>query len=182
MKFQELGSDQIYSGHVLGFYLERVRYPDGHDATLAVVHHNGSVTIVPVDGDGRIWLVRQYRHPARQELLELPAGTLEDGELPEECALRELREEVGKAAGKLEKIGAFYLAPGYSTEFMHVYLARELSDDPLPGDDDEYLTVECHPIEAVMEMLFDGRIIDVKTVAALCLARPRLASFLEMES
>jgi ADP-ribose pyrophosphatase len=134
----------------------------------------GAVTILPIDTEGRILFVRQYRHATGKELLELPAGTLDVGELPENCALREIREETGFAAGKLIKLGEFYLAPGYSTEYMVVYLASELHPDPLPGDQDEFITLEPIPIELAYSLALNGEIQDGKSLAALLLARPQI--------
>ena len=108
-------------------------------------------------------------------LLELPAGTLEEGEEPSVCAAREIREETGFAAGKLEKIGEFYLAPGYSTEFMVVFLATELTYDPLEADADEFLSVEKISVKDALEMAEQGKMPDAKSLAALLLARPRLS-------
>jgi ADP-ribose pyrophosphatase len=127
-----------------------------------------------VDADGNLLFVRQYRHAAGLDLLELPAGTLEVGEAPEACARREVREETGMAAGALEHLGQFYLAPGYSTENMHVYLATDLRPDPLQPDADEFLSVEKLSLEKALEMAHSGLLPDAKTLAALLLARPRL--------
>jgi ADP-ribose pyrophosphatase len=108
------------------------------------------------------------------DLLELPAGTLEEGEDPALCAAREIREETGFAADKIEKIGDFYLAPGYSTEFMHVYLAQELRHDPLAADDDEFLSVEKIPFAEAIQMAERGEMPDAKSLAALLLAKSHL--------
>jgi ADP-ribose pyrophosphatase len=118
--------------------------------------------------------VRQYRHATKQELLELPAGTLEPGEEPEACARREAREEIGMAARLIQKIGEFFLAPGYSNEYMRVYLAIDLTPDPLKGDDDEFITVERIPLEQAYNLAESGEIRDGKTLAALLLAKPYL--------
>jgi ADP-ribose pyrophosphatase len=108
------------------------------------------------------------------DLLELPAGTLEEGEDPAVCAAREIREETGFAANKIEKIGDFYLAPGYSTEFMHVYLAQDLRHDPLEADADEFLSVEKIPFAEAVQMAERGEMPDAKSLAALLLARSHL--------
>jgi ADP-ribose pyrophosphatase len=172
--FKLLKSEVMYHGRAFDVLREQVCLPDGNTINLDIVEHVGSVAIVPLDSEGRVWFVRQYRHAAREMLLELPAGTLEPGEHPEEGARRELREEIGMAAGKLELLGDFYLAPGYSTERMYVYLATQLTSDPLPGDADEFLSVETIPANHVMEMLGRGEFKDAKSLAALALARARL--------
>lgn len=175
MKFETLHSEAVYRGKAFGVRRDQVRLPDGQSARLDIVEHVGAVTILPLDDQGRIWFVRQYRHPAAQELLELPAGTLEPGEPPEVCAHREIREETGQAAGEMRKIGEFFLAPGYSTEYMHVFLATQLRPDPLPGDQDEFLSVEVWPVAEVFHMVERGEIQDGKTLAALMLAHRWLA-------
>ncbi len=169
--FSLIESEITYRGRVFDVRRDHVRLPDGGSAHLDVVAHSGAVTIVPSDETGQVYLVRQYRHPVGEYLLELPAGTLEEGEQPENCAARELREEVGMAGNELTLIGSFFLAPGYSTEFMYVYLARKLMPSPLPGDDDEFLSVETLPVRKLYTMVDRGEIRDAKSVAALHLAR-----------
>jgi ADP-ribose pyrophosphatase len=122
-------------------------------------------------------LVRQYRHAAGCDLLELPAGTRDGNEPFEECAAREIREETGMQAGKLEKVGEFFLAPGYSTEFMAVYLATELSHNPLDPDADEFLSVEKMPVKDVFEKVRHGDMPDAKSLAALLVARSHLEKY-----
>jgi len=134
------------------------------------------VALLPVGQDGLIWFVRQYRHPAGKRLLELPAGTLEPGEPPEECARRECREEIGMAPGRLERLGGFYLAPGYSTEYLHVFLAADLQPSPLPGDEDEQLEIERLGLEQALRRMRRGEIEDAKSLAALLLGLPLLQS------
>jgi len=171
MKYQTLQSEAMYQGKAFGVRRDQVRLPDGQTARLDIVEHIGAVTILPVDADGNVWFVRQYRHAAAQELLELPAGTLEPGEPPEACARREIREETGLAAENMQKLGEFFLAPGYSTEYMYVFLATNLHPDPLPRDHDEFLRVETLPIAEVYRMVEQGEIKDAKTLAALMLGR-----------
>jgi len=134
MKFETIHSEQMYQGRAFSVRQDRVRLPNEGETKLDIVEHVGAVTIMPIGENGNVWFVRQYRHAIGIEILELPAGTLEPGEPPEVCAERETREEIGMGAKKFQKIGAFYMAPGYSTEFMHVYLATNLFDAPLPGD------------------------------------------------
>jgi len=170
MTFELIQSTPVYQGRAFSVTQDQVRLPDGKNTTLDIVAHIGSVALVPVDAQGRIWFVRQYRHAARKSMLELPAGTLEPGELPDEAARREIREEIGMAAGKLQKVGQFYLAPGYSTELMHIYLATDLKPDPIPGDEDEFLSAESYPAPDVFRMVAQGEIQDAKSLAALMLA------------
>jgi ADP-ribose pyrophosphatase len=117
MPFETLTHEIIYRGRAFNVRRDQVRFPDQHTMHLDIIEHAGAVTLLPLDENGCILFVRQYRHAAGKMLLELPAGTLEVGEPPEDCAHREMREETGMAAGKLLKIGEFFLAPGYSTEY-----------------------------------------------------------------
>jgi ADP-ribose pyrophosphatase len=174
MPFELLKSEVLYTGRALTIRRDHVRLPDGRETKLDIVDHGGSVIIVPVDDDGNLLFVRQYRHATGLDLLELPAGTLEAGEAPEACAGREVREETGMAAGKLELLGGFYLAPGYSTEYMHVFLATGLRPDPLQADADEFLAVERHSRSEVDSLVRQGKIPDAKSLAAFWLARPFL--------
>ncbi len=176
MKFEKLHEDVIFQGKVFDLARVRFRTPSGGEHTYDLVKHHGAVTILPIDAQGRIWFVRQYRIGAEQSLLEIPAGVLEEGETPEHSARREIQEEIGMAAKKMEKLGEFYMVPGYSTEKMTIYLATELYDSPLPTDEDEYLERESIPVKEVMEMVRRGEILDGKTLATLLLAQPYLQS------
>jgi ADP-ribose pyrophosphatase len=174
MPFELLTTEVVYTGRAFTVRRERVRLPDSRETSLDIVEHVGSVVILPVDGMGNLLFVRQYRHAARLDLLELPAGRLNQGETPEACARREVREETGMAAGKLVHAGGFYLAPGYSTEYMDVYVAFDLQRDPLLPDADEFLEVETIPIQEALRMAENGEIPDAKSLAAFQLARPHL--------
>ena len=147
-----------------------------------VVHHFGSAVIVPVFDDGTVALVRQYRHPAVRYLLEIPAGTLEDREPPEVGAARELEEEIGFAAERLEKLSEFFVSPGFLEEKMHVYLATGLMKREQRLEADEILEVVRLPIAEALEMITSGEIQDAKTIIGLMLAAPRVGSpMLEIE-
>jgi ADP-ribose pyrophosphatase len=171
MSFEILKSEIVYPGRAFTIRRDTLRMPDGRETTFDIVQHIGSVVILPLDEHGNLLFVRQYRQAAGKELLELPAGTLDEGEAPEACARREVREEAGVAAGQLEDLGGFYLAPGYSTEYMHVYLATQLRPDPLEADADEFLTVESIPLAAALAMARSGEIPDAKSLAALLLVQ-----------
>jgi ADP-ribose pyrophosphatase len=174
MSFETIKSELIFEGRVFDVRSDQVKLPDGQITNLDIVVHGGAVVAIPVDEKGNIWFVRQYRHAAGTALVELPAGSVEEGEDLFECTQRELREEIGMAAGFIEKIGAFYLAPGYSTELLHIFLARELSPDPLPGDKDEILQAEKYSIPEAYTMAAQGIIQDAKSLASLLLAQPLL--------
>jgi len=147
-----------------------LRNADGREFERYVVEHPGAVAIVALDGEGRWLLVRQYRHPARRSLLEIPAGTREPGEEPDVTAHRELREETGYAAGSLVRLGGAWMAPGFTSEYIHFYLATSLRYAPLPADDDEGLSapIPLTPGE-VLAAVDSGEIDDAKTLAALAL-------------
>jgi ADP-ribose pyrophosphatase len=174
MKFELLKSEITYKGRAFSVRLEHLLTPDGKTVKYDIVQHIGSISIVPVDENGQLYFVRQYRHAAQQDLLELPAGTLEDGEPPAEAAAREIREEIGMAAQNIQEIGSFYLAPGYSTELMHVFLATGLTHDPLDPDADEYLSVEKMSVAKAFELAENGQLLDSKSLAALLIARKYL--------
>jgi ADP-ribose pyrophosphatase len=173
--FETESSQTVFEGRVFKLRQDWVRYPDGRRVLLDIVDHNGAVTILPVDDEGQIWFIRQYRHAAGKELLELPAGVAESDEAVETSALRELREEIGMGAEHLEKIGGFYLAPGYSTEYMHVFLATGLYPAPLPGDETELLSVEKIPARQALHLAEAGLLDDSKSLITLFWARPLLA-------
>jgi ADP-ribose pyrophosphatase len=176
MEFEIIGTKEIYKGRKIVVKRDTVKYPDGKEHDYEVIHHHGSVVMVPVDKEGKIWLIDQYRPAIDQILLELPAGTIEKEEDPQVCALRELREEIGMTSDSIKKIGGFYIAPGYSNEYMHVYLATNLREDPLPQDSGEFIQVQKYPAEEVYQMLAQGKIRDGKTVAAIALAKPNILS------
>jgi ADP-ribose pyrophosphatase len=174
MPFETIYSETVYSGKAFDVRRDQVRLPDGKETRLDIVVHPGAVTLIPIDSHGNVYFVRQYRHAVSKELLELPAGTLNEGEDPQDCALREVREETGMSAKALKLIGEFYLAPGYSTEYMYIYLATGLQPDPLPGDEDEFITVKIIPLNKVYDLISQGEIQDAKSLAALQIAHPHL--------
>lgn len=179
MEFKPLNFQTVYQGRAFGVERVELRLPDGKQRPYDLVRHNDSVSIVPVDEKGQLLFVNQYRLGAGAGLLELPAGVMGDNEAPEECAAREVREETGMAARQLELLGDFYLAPGYSTEHMYVYLATGLYADALDQDADEFIQLETIPVAKVYEMVHGKQIHDGKSLAALLLAMPKLTRWLE---
>ena len=178
MPFKLLKSEILMKGRAFAIRRDHLKTPDGRETNFEIIEHGGSVVIIPIDENGNMLLVRQYRHATGGDLLELPAGTLDDDEDPDVCAAREIREETGMAAAKIVRLGDFYLAPGYSTEFMVIYLATELSHNPLEADADEFLSVERIPVAEAIRMAERGDMPDAKSLAALFMARPQLEKWL----
>src|SRR5215212_7239105 len=170
-----LNSQKVFDGRVFEVTVDTVR--EGElTYQRDVVHHPGSAVIVPVHDDGTVVLVRQYRHPVVRYLLEAPAGTLADGERPEAGAARELEEELGLMAARLEKLSEFFVSPGFCAEKMWIYLATGLSEGKQLLDDDEILDIVRMPITDALEMITSGEIQDAKTIICLVLAAPRIGS------
>jgi ADP-ribose pyrophosphatase len=180
MPFELLKSESLLQGRTFKIRRDTLKTPDGHETKLEIVEHGGSVVLVPIDDQSNLLFVRQYRHAAGKDVLELPAGTRDENEPYEECAAREIREETGMEAGRLEKIGEFYLAPGYSTEFMAVFLATQLKHNPLQADEDEFLQIEKIPLKQAIDMAENGEVADAKSLAALLLARSHLREYLNV--
>lgn len=161
-----LSSETIFRGKIFSVTTDTVREGDKTN-TRDIVHHKGSAAIVPVTSDAMIYLVRQYRHATRRYLLEIPAGSLDAGEKPETCAARELTEELGLRAGKLEKLCAFYVSPGFVSEKMWVYLATELTETQAAPEDDEDLETVRVSFARAFEMIAAGEIQDAKTIIGI---------------
>ncbi|MBI2867247.1 MAG: NUDIX hydrolase [Chloroflexi bacterium] len=158
---------QVFKGRVFGVCQDRMTLPNGHTATVDVVEHHGAVAVVPVDAKGRILLIRQFRPALRKEMLEIPAGSLKEGEDPRWCVQRELREETGYRAARLRGMGGFYSAPGFCTEYLYLYLATGLRPDPLPGDEDEAIRLVPTSPSRIPGLVRSGAICDAKSIAGL---------------
>jgi ADP-ribose pyrophosphatase len=169
-----ISTKRIYEASIINLRVDTVRMPSGNSATREIVEHSHAVCIVPIDDDGNVVLVRQYRKPAEDALLEVPAGGVEEGEVSEEAVLRELQEEIGYTADHLEHLASFWVAPGWATEYMHAYLATGLRASKLQGDEDENIEVVRLPFDEAVAMFKNGEINDGKTIAALLLAQPLL--------
>ncbi len=167
MNEQSMAKQVIYDGRVIHVEVHEIALSNGSRAKRELVRHPGAVAIVPLEPDQRVVLVEQFRFAAGRVLLEIPAGTLEGGEDPDVCAERELREETGLRPGSLQKLGGIYVAPGYTTEFIHLYLARDLIHDPLVMDADEDIRTVRMPLAEALTKIETGEIIDGKSVTAL---------------
>ena len=168
-----LSDEVIYDGKLVKLHRLTVELPDGARAQREVVRHPGAVAMVPLLGDD-VLLVRQFRVAAGKILLEIPAGTLEDGEAPEAAAVRELQEEIGYRPERLERLGGEYTAPGYTSEYIHLFLASELMPSRLRQDSDEFIEVVRLPFAEALAMAERGAIEDGKTLVGLLLAARRL--------
>jgi ADP-ribose pyrophosphatase len=174
-----LDSRRVYDGISWSLRLDTIQSGDGPPVQQEVVEYPESTVIVPITDRGTIVMVRQFRHAAGESLLELPAGKSESVDAsPEASAQRELREETGYRAGRLISMGAQWAAPGYSTEWMHRFLALDLSPDPLPEDIDEDILVQEHSLSSISEMIRSGEIRDMMSVATLMMAINLYADYL----
>ncbi len=170
MKETRLTSKRVFEGHVIRVRVDNVRLDNGREAVREVADHAPAVVIAPIDSDGSVVLVRQYRYPVEEALLEAPAGIVEPGEDPDYCAQRELQEETGYRSGDLRSLGGFWTSPGFCSEYMYAYVARELSPSRLEMDYDEDIEVERYPMSEIPAMIGDGRIRDAKSIAVLLMA------------
>lgn len=164
---QVLDSKVLYEGRVLTLTLQTVELPDGRTSSREIVRHRGAVAILPLHEDGQITLIRQYRLAAGATLWEIPAGTLEPGEDPRDCAIRELQEEAGLRPGNLVRLGGVFPAPGYSSEYIHLFVATDLTPSVLQGDDDESIETVVVSLDEALAMVGRGEIENAMAVIAL---------------
>jgi ADP-ribose pyrophosphatase len=165
-----VATQRIHEGRICNLREDTVELADGRTALREIVEHAPVVAIVPLDENGEVILVRQYRLAAEEALLEVPAGLVDEGEDPEAAAQRELQEETGYRAANLRRLGGFFVSPGFCTEFIHIYLATGLSESPLDGDEDEDIVVERMPLAEAVRLVQTGAIKDAKSVAGILLA------------
>ena len=165
---ETISSKPVFDGRIFDVRIDSIREGD-IEYSREIVVHKGSAVIVPVFDDGTVALVRQYRHAAGEYLLEIPAGTLDEGEDPMVGAIRELEEEIGVHAAHVRKLCEFYVSPGFLTEKMHVYMATGLTHVGQKLEADEVLTIERHSFADLDRMIRDGRIVDAKTIIGITL-------------
>jgi len=164
---KKLTHQQIYQGRAVNFYLDTVEKPSGRKTTREVVEHNDCIAVVVVDEQDNILLVRQFRHPVGKFLLEIPAGSIDPGEQPIDAVRRELQEEIGYLPHSISKLGGFYAIPGYGTEYLHCYLASDLTPSRLTAEDTEGIEVVRVSPEQIPQLIASGEICDAKSIAAL---------------
>jgi ADP-ribose pyrophosphatase len=168
-------SQQIFSGKVVKLAVHEIRLPDGSHAVRELIEHQGAVAVVALDSQQNVILVRQFRIGANRDLYEIPAGLLEAGETAEACAVRELREEIGYEPGRLEPLGGFYPAAGYTSEYIHLFLAQDMTYAPLAHDEDETIEIVRMPFTEALRLIEQGEIVDSKTIIGLFKVARRLA-------
>ena len=162
-----IATERKFDGGLISVRVDTLRLADGGSYTREVVEYGTAVVLVPVADDGRLLMVRQYRHPTGKWLLELPAGGVDERDSsPDEAAMRELREETGHR-GTLVRIGGMYLAPGYSEEYQYIYAATDLVEDALEADEDEDLVLERVTLADALRYVDEGTVCDAKSIAAL---------------
>ena len=160
-------SEKIFSGRLIDLYFDHIELPNGKLSTREWIKHPGAVCIIPILPDGNLCLVRQYRYGPRAEFIEIPAGKLDVGEDPLVCAKRELEEEIGYIAGKLTFLTNIHPAIGFSNEKMWMYLAEDLILSKQNLDQDEFLELYPIPLKKAIDLIYEGKITDVKTVIGI---------------
>ncbi len=170
---QVVHEETIYEGRVVNLHVETIDR-GGQLFEREILHHGGAVAMVPIDEQGRVYLVEQYRSGARKRLLELPAGGLEPGEEREACARRELQEEIGQFPETLTELGGFYVAASYTTEYITIYLAQGLRPSVRKGDIDEDITITPMPFNDALQLALTNQIVDSKTLIGLVWAARHL--------
>ena len=168
----QLSSRSVYRGRVIGLDVDTVRYPDGSTGELEMIRHPGAAAVVPISSDPRgdnptLLLIKQYRYAAGGFLWEIPAGRMAPGEDPADCARRELLEEVGVTAGRMERLTTIWTTPGFTDERIHLFWAADLKAGVHARERDEFIEVVPRPLAEVLDAIRTGEICDAKTVAAL---------------
>ncbi len=162
-----LSSQLIYDGEAVKLRVDTVRLPSGRETRREIVEHRDCVAIVAIDGNNNVLLVNQFRQPVEKELLEIPAGGIDPGEDPLTAVRREMQEETGYLPQKVERLGGFYATPGYGTEYLHLYLAADLTPSQLYAEDTESIKLVRVPISQISSLITSGRICDAKSIAGL---------------
>lgn len=172
-----ISSRSIFRGKIIKLKVDTVQLPDGRESTREIIEHRGAVAIVAVNDDKDIFLVRQYRKPVENVLLEIPAGTMEIDEDPMDCARRELSEETGLTASSWEPIVSYYSAPGFCDEKLHLYMATGLKPGETHPDQDEFLELIKIPLREAYDLILNGTIVDGKSIIGIQYAMKRLKEF-----
>jgi ADP-ribose pyrophosphatase len=168
----QLATRRVYAGNIVRLDVDTVRFPDGSTGELELIRHPGAAAVIPcatdpAGGDPTLLMIRQFRHAAGGPLWEIPAGTLAPGEAPEACARRELREETGVAAERIERLTSIYTTPGFTDEVIHLFWAQGLTQGEAARERDEFIEVVPQPLSQVLTGIRDGAVRDAKTVVAI---------------
>lgn len=172
--YKLIESEEMYQGRIIKVCRDTIKLPNGKEVYWDMVKHNGAAAVVPVDNDGKIIMVEQYRNSAKKMTLEIPAGGLEKGEDPLVCATRELEEETGNIAKDVEFLFKFYTTIGFCDEVIYVYIAKNLTPTKQNLDEDEFLSIKKFTIDELMEKIFAGEIDDCKTISSLLAYKHKL--------
>jgi len=175
LKETRIASEQKFSGRLIDLYLDQVELPNGQTSSREWIDHPGAVCLIPVLPDDKICLIRQFRYGPGEEFIEIPAGKLDSGEAPLDCAYRELEEETGYRANKLTFLTNIHPAIGFSNEKMWMYLAEDLEKYENKLDQDEFLELLPTPLEKALDWIWSGKITDVKTIIGLLWAKRLLS-------
>ena len=166
---ETLSSKVVFNGQVVKLRVDDIKLPDGRQTSREVVERGDCVAVIPIDADGNVLLVKQFRRPVEKDLLEIPAGGIDPGEETEATVRREMREETGYLPKKVERLGGFYASPGFCTEYMHLYLAYDLVPDRLYAEDTDSIELVRVPLSEVAGLIASGDICDAKSIAGLLL-------------
>lgn len=167
MQEKLISSKSVFEGRAVRVRIDTIEKKSGEVTTRDIVWHSDCIAVVVLDGKGNVILERQFRRPAGKVLLEIPAGGIEEGETPEEAVKRELQEEIGYLPGKVTRLGGFYAAPGYCTEYLHLFLAEDLKQSNLTAEDTDEIEIVRVPLSEVRGLIDSGQICDAKSVAGL---------------
>ena len=167
MEEKTISSQIVFSGRAVKLRIDTVETASGRQTTREIVEHADCVAIIVLDVDDNVLLVDQYRKPVEKQLLEIPAGGIDPGESPEDAVRRELREETGFSPGKVERLGGFYSSPGYCSEYLHLYLATDLTHSPLEAEDTAGISLVRVPVSQITGLITSGKICDAKSIAGL---------------
>ncbi len=169
MKEKTIKSELVYKGKIFNLRVDKVVLPNGRETKREIIEHSGSVAILPLINKDKFLFVKQFRKPIEKALLEIPAGRIEKGENLKECARRELMEETGYKASNFKKLASVYLAPGYSSEIIHILLARNLKKSKSNPDDDEFIKTVILNKKEIFDEIIDNKIKDSKTIVGILL-------------
>jgi ADP-ribose pyrophosphatase len=184
MEYNEktVSKKNIYNGNIINVELLTVTLPDGRQATRDIVRHPGASAVIALNEKGEMYMVRRFRKPLEAISLEIPAGKLDHGEDPLDCARRELKEETGLTAEKIKHIVSVHSIPGFSDEVLHIYAAVNLREGDSCTDEDEFITTEKYSVPILRGMILDGRITDAKTIIGVFLAEKIISGEISIDS